>query len=168
MLHFPTTHLCIGLCSHSLLLVSKASTSSGHWGEVVPAHQHLLCGAELLFACCAAPDACVCVCGVQSSAVATQTARVQQLQTQAATGKVSVARLEKEQSVLSKMTVSHTHDMTHLYVAALIAWELCITWSQVRSLRVMFWRQMQQWGPRSTCTSNCGRGVGSSCHASSV
>ncbi len=45
----------------------------------------------------------------QSAAVSTQTARVQQLQTQAATGKVSVKRVEKEQNVLSKMTVSYSH-----------------------------------------------------------
>ncbi|KAL3149568.1 hypothetical protein ABBQ32_002344 [Trebouxia sp. C0010 RCD-2024] len=40
----------------------------------------------------------------QTSAVATQTTRVQRLEVQAATGKVSVARLEQEQGVLSKMT----------------------------------------------------------------
>ncbi|KAL0019460.1 hypothetical protein WJX77_005863 [Trebouxia sp. C0004] len=40
----------------------------------------------------------------QSAAVQTQTARVQQLQSQAATGKVSVKRVEKEQSILVKMT----------------------------------------------------------------
>ncbi|KAL0031978.1 hypothetical protein WJX79_009976 [Trebouxia sp. C0005] len=40
----------------------------------------------------------------QSAAVQTQTARVQQLQSQAATGKVSVKRVEKEQNVLTKMT----------------------------------------------------------------
>ena len=44
---------------------------------------------------------------VQRDAVTTQTARVQQLQAQAATGKVSVAKLEKEQGILSKMTVCH-------------------------------------------------------------
>lgn len=43
----------------------------------------------------------------QSAAVQTQTARVQQLQSQAATGKVSVKRVEKEQNVLTKMTVSY-------------------------------------------------------------
>ena len=43
---------------------------------------------------------------MQSSAVQTQTTRVQRLESQAATGKVSVARLEQEQNVLSKMTVS--------------------------------------------------------------
>ena len=46
------------------------------------------------------------MCVVQSSAVQTQTTRVQLLESQAATGKVSVARLEQEQGVLSKMTVS--------------------------------------------------------------
>lgn len=45
-------------------------------------------------------------CGLQSSAVATQTTRVQRLELQAATGKVSVTCLKQEQSVLSKMTVS--------------------------------------------------------------
>lgn len=40
----------------------------------------------------------------QTAAVQTQTARVQQLQSQAATGKVSVKRVEKEQNVLFKMT----------------------------------------------------------------
>lgn len=44
LLHFRTTQLCIGLCSHSLLSVSRAPTSSGHLGEAVPAHQHMLCG----------------------------------------------------------------------------------------------------------------------------
>ena len=43
---------------------------------------------------------------LQSEAVATQTARVKQLQTQAATGKVSVAKVKQEESVLTKMTVS--------------------------------------------------------------
>ena len=46
------------------------------------------------------------LCCLQSSAVETQTARVQLLKTQAATGKVSVDKLEQQQSVLSKMTVS--------------------------------------------------------------
>lgn len=40
----------------------------------------------------------------QTSAVQTQTTRVQKLRAQAATGKVSVARLEQEQGVLTKMT----------------------------------------------------------------
>ena len=43
---------------------------------------------------------------LQSSAVETQTARVQMLKREAATGKVSVDKLEQQQSVLSKMTVS--------------------------------------------------------------
>lgn len=42
---------------------------------------------------------------VQSDAVRTQTARVEQLKGQAATGKVSVAKVQQEESVLSKMTV---------------------------------------------------------------
>ena len=50
-----------------------------------------------------------CVHGWQTAAVQTQTARVQQLQSQAATGKVSVKRVEKEQNVLFKMTVSYSH-----------------------------------------------------------
>ena len=45
------------------------------------------------------------MCCLQTSAVQTQTTRVQKLQMQAATGKVSVARLEQEQGVLTKMTV---------------------------------------------------------------
>ena len=54
-------------------------------------------------------DPLTCVFVEQSAAVQTQTARVEQLQSQAATGKVSVKRVEKEQNVLTKMTVSHSH-----------------------------------------------------------
>ena len=53
----------------------------------------------------------------QSAAVQTQTARVQQLQSQAATGKVSVKRVEKEQNVLTKMTVSYSHMIRHGFPA---------------------------------------------------
>lgn len=67
MLHFPTTQLCIGLGSHSLLSVSKASNLSGRGGEAVPAHQHMLCGQS-----CSLPAVlhlmCVCVgCAVLCS-----------------------------------------------------------------------------------------------------
>lgn len=61
--------------------------------------------------CTTPTDTCVHV--LQSAAVQTQTARVQQLQSQAATGKVSVKCVEKEQNVLSKMTVSYSH-MTNM------------------------------------------------------
>lgn len=44
---------------------------------------------------------------LQSDAVSTQTTRVQRLKEQAATGKVSVAKVEQEESVLAKMTVSN-------------------------------------------------------------
>lgn len=50
------------------------------------------------------------VCCLQTSAVQTQTTRVQKLRAQAATGKVSVARLEQEQGVLTKMTVRLAKD----------------------------------------------------------
>ena len=43
---------------------------------------------------------------LQTDAVSTQTARVRQLKEQAATGKVSVAKVKQEESVLTKMTVS--------------------------------------------------------------
>ena len=62
--------------------------------------------------CTTPTDTCVHV--LQSAAVQTQTARVQQLQSQAATGKVSVKCVEKEQNVLSKMTVSYSH-MTNMF-----------------------------------------------------
>ena len=42
---------------------------------------------------------------LQSDAVSTQTTRVQRLKEQAATGKVSVAKVKQEESVLAKMTV---------------------------------------------------------------
>ena len=44
---------------------------------------------------------------LQSDAVSTQTTRVQKLKEQAATGKVSVAKVQQEESVLAKMTVSN-------------------------------------------------------------
>lgn len=69
---------------------------------------------------------------LQSSAVETQTARVKMLKTQAATGKVSVAKLEQQQGVLSKMTVSaatHCRPPSPPLPASILlipSWYLCV------------------------------------------